>query len=409
MNKKISFSFIFFFALSISFVSGGFVKSADAYYLQTTATWDIRTPPNTPAGTQDVGNMFPTVTGTVGAQPCPEGTPIGYGTVTPGLPWLLECEHCLPTQTGTPPLDWTAVNLTNFPSTQDLTTTATPYASTTPTPVNTLVVVPNCYTGNVSHIAETNGSAEVIDSDTTYCEVLAGQYHCSGVLISHDVSNTADNASGVTVYFDLPVGVSIQSLLVLETCYTSIGCYNSLRYSSNGSASYSLNSPVNGGLYNPVSVGVNNTISWATVNGGLAGDIHTTTWDLTINYLDLCETGTPTVTPTPMLTTCGEISPDDYNYEDWYKLIVPDGTQACFSTPYLSLPDMFGSGWMQFFSFIFPQPIVDFIAGGVAPAQTWCGYGVGFALWNFFGLQVDPTIFADLGIVLFIIYHFITK
>jgi len=377
-----------------------------------TATWNIRTPPPTPEGTPNVGNLFPTITATLNSS-CPVGTIVGYGTTTPGLNWLLTCGQCLPDGTSTPTFDFNSVYLTNAGG-GTATSTATP-GSATPSP--TVTITP---TVTATPPAGLISCGTLRDGVT--CEEVG-----NGVRFDIDITVIHNEVSSTPQFH-----FSVDSSLFFQPMYIS---YNLTSEFSDPTIPYS-------GWDRSLVMAVHDTFSQniVVVNGPTSDDTQhsegTATRDFgnpdmtvyigatgsnedTTRYHGfIIFSGNPIVfTPTPTVAItstidpnyCSSIDGSEYSYESWFQLIGLTGSSKCFPTPYISASDYFGSGWTAFFSFLFPQEVVDFIAEAVIPAQTWCFYGFGFTRLQLFSILLDPTVFADMGIVLFVIAHFLNK
>jgi len=404
--------------LALLFVVAFFVQPVGASVHRqatATATWDIRTPPPTPIGTPDIDALFPTITATP-AMECPAGTPVGYGTLTPGLNWLLTCGECLPSATATPTFDFLAIQQTN----EVVSGSATPGGPTSsPTVTATVTVTPTstpAYAGNAFEVLESNlGLRNEPYADTNLSDVsCVPALGSTGVHVVTCTGTLLANANNAFVHGGAYVEIALQAGVTGSTWYydTEISNLSNIDTGAIFQRTHSLSGTVvsttttANGNYTPgggTTVGAFVIEVYAVTTGSFSAD-----FSITLSTDPIVIT-TPTPTPTAVLDYCQVIDDGEYDYESWFDLIGLTGSQTCLSTPYISAADYFGSGWTAFFSFIFPDEVTDWITSAVIPAQTFCFYGVGFVPIQLFSIMVDPTIFADMAIVLFIVAHFLNK
>jgi len=150
---------------------------------------------------------------------CPEGTPIGWGTVTPSASWLLLCDECIPSslQTSTAILEPT-MDATQYPTEYAGTATAE-YLTGTPTPSVTETIIP---TGTPSGCdVSLNGEPSfsftprnwvVVSSivSNTFACVDNGMFvSCTGSITIDDPGANEDDVLNIEIPISYPLGSAV--------------------------------------------------------------------------------------------------------------------------------------------------------------------------------------------------------
>lgn len=369
--------------------------------------------------------LFPTSSGDYltpdYARQCPyQGTPIGYGTVTPDPLWLMMCGRCMPTGTVWPTITFptqvptNTPQITGTPATPTQTATSTITATSTPSGNNCGVIDNNAILANMW------GQASAFDS---YYDGLYTGTGTGGPSNQWALTTTFYPGQSTTVHYMVKfLGGSV----TYQDTYWLSHCVNSLTVGFEDAISCGMLAPI------------------ATVNSSHCDQIDSVTFDCTVNQLGgfylrfhlggasgktATWTGVhvqiarttdcmrPDGTPTPSAegSECASLYGTQSGNLTIPAIFIVSPDASCFSTPWVSVWDT--SPMLQFISSVltFLNVHTEFFDSPDSwiyvslPAQTFCFRTVTFSTVSVFGLDVALSTFFTIPLIAYILSHLTHK
>lgn len=326
---------------------------------------------------------------------CPDGTPVGYGTVTPDAFWLLQCADCLPNLT--PTYAWPTINPgpTLDPTLYPVTPTTTTTPTIAPTPALTRLI----------RCVSVNGGATCPSTDQAVLTVSGSLYEGSasstnlGLFSALVVNSSGNPAFDVPVYtrhigtFSINSGTYATNLTTTAKRNESVICTNVISIPSGDNYTnepYSLNCVIN-------PLGVTNAITISNIFSpySYSRSGKNRTFFIQVSTDPTFGAATPTPTPGPSMCTAieGEGGGDDGTGYPTLWL----GPSDCFEIPAID-GEALGLGGLPLIG-----PWIDAIDfAGV----EFCVQEFGMTDLEFLGVVIDPNIllFVMAGALLFRIF-----